>query len=751
VLALSEQSLPRDQYEIIVVDDGSDDGTPDVASAHGAIVIRNPHSGPAIARNVGVRAASGSIVLFTDADCVAAPNWIEEMIRPLQDDPQVAGTKGVYRTKQRSLTARFAQVEFEDRYDRLARQPYIDFVDSHAAAFRREVFLAMGGFDPNFPVANNEDVELSYKIARAGHKMVFAPNAIVYHTHPDTLSRYLYIKLLRGYWRIMVYRKFPEKMISDSYTPQSLKFEIILACLTLLGALLGIVTPGGFALAALAACLFLACSLPFVTFAWRRDRAVALASPALLFLRSTVFALGVVGGVLSHKRRDILIPSLLIGGDLTATALAFLSAYYFRTALLDSVLPPFEHPLYIYLILLPFILAIQLLVFTRRGLYRERRMRSGLGEVIQMTQAFTVVIITVVAVSFFLKWDFSRPLIVLFWLCGLTLLHIARSLVRRLEQNMARKGYHTLRVLLVGTGETARMIVGKFAAHPNMGYKVVGVVEEPGVMPAELPGIPFLGTTAQLADLVQSENIEEVLFAKPAMPHREILNLVVSCENTGASFRILSDLFGIVTQSAAIDGGFDLPVVDLRGDKPGAARRLAKLLFDYTVGAGLLLLLSPIMVLAAIAVKTASRGPVFVTREAVGAQGKRFRQIKFRTDPRPAASRRALTLSRRLQQSGLDELPQLFNVLKGEMSLVGPRPEVPEIVADYDVWQRKRLTVKPGITGLWQLYGNKAEPLHHNLEHDFYYIMNQSLLLDVSILVRTVLPILSRRVQPLSQ
>jgi exopolysaccharide biosynthesis polyprenyl glycosylphosphotransferase len=745
--ALRNQTVPAAQYEVIVVDDGSEDRTVEVARQAGARVLAMPHQGPAAARNAGVRAAHGEIVLFTDADCVPAPDWIEEMVRPFREDPDVVGVKGRYKTRQRSIVARFAQIEFEDRYRRLERLQTIDFVDSHAAGFRKQTFLAMGGFDPNFPVANNEDVELSYKLARAGHKMVFAPRAVVYHRHPETLLRYLYVKLLRAYWRIMVYRKFPEKMVSDSYTPQTLKLQIVLAFLVLLGlppAALDLrlaILPGA------AAGAFLLSTLPFAAFAWRRDRGVALAAPAILFLRSIVFALGVVGGTLSHKRHDILIPLLLIIGDLTAAAAAFMVAYYFRTVVLHRFFPPFEHRLYVYLLLLPFMLAILLFVFSRRGLYQERRTGGDLGEIVPVSQAFSVVILTIVAVSFFLKWDFSRPLVVLYWLFGLIAVNIARALVRRLEQNMIRKGYKTLRVLLVGTGETAQMIVNKFAGNDDPRYRVVGVVEEPGVTPASLGDIPVLGTTEQLPELVREHNIEEVLFAKPGMPHEEILNLVVRCEDTGASFRIVSDLFGIFTQTAALDAAFDMPLVDLRGDPPGALRRLVKAVFDYTLAALLLVLLSPLLLLLALLIRLDTRGSALVTQQVVGQGGKEFRRFRFRTCKETPEGPRPTRLGAWLEQTGIDELPQLLNVLRGEMSLVGPRPELPEIVKGYARWQRKRLDVKPGITGLWQIYDARGEPLHHNLEHDFFYIKNQSLLLDLSILIKTIPAILLTRKQ----
>ena len=161
VRALARQTVPRCEYEIIVADDGSADETADAARESGADqVLILPHHGPAAARNAGVAAANGRIVLFTDADCEPASDWIARM-GEVFDDPQVMGAKGVYRTRQRSPVARFVQLEYQDKYDRMRGQASIDFVDTYAAAYRRLLFEAGVGFDPAFPQASGEDIELS--------------------------------------------------------------------------------------------------------------------------------------------------------------------------------------------------------------------------------------------------------------------------------------------------------------------------------------------------------------------------------------------------------------------------------------------------------------------------------------------------------------------------------------------------------------------------------------------------------------
>ena len=163
VRALHTQTVPREQYEIIVVDDGSTDGTRAAAHEAGADqVLSRPHRGPAAARNAGIEASRGEIVVFTDADCEPSPEWLEHMTTPFTD-PLVMGAKGAYWTRQRALIARLTQLEFEIRYERMARLPHTDFVDGYAAAYRRDLLTRAGGFDPTYPIPSAEDVEAFYK------------------------------------------------------------------------------------------------------------------------------------------------------------------------------------------------------------------------------------------------------------------------------------------------------------------------------------------------------------------------------------------------------------------------------------------------------------------------------------------------------------------------------------------------------------------------------------------------------------
>jgi glycosyltransferase involved in cell wall biosynthesis len=299
--ALRQQTAPRETYEIIVVDDGSSDGTVAQAGAcPDVLLLQQAPAGPAVARNLGVRHAAGEIVLFTDADCAPVEDWIECMEAPFQEQG-IAGVKGAYLTDQRSLIARFVQEEYEDKYALMARDTYIDFVDTYAAGYRRDVFVANGGFDPAFSTASVEDQEFSFRLARQGHKMVFVPSAQVRHLgHAASLGAYFHKKFKIGYWKVLVHRRHPGKLFRDSHTPQVLKVQILLLAfggLCLVGSgiwlpLLWISCGLGF--------LFLLTTLPFTFRAWRRDRWVAVVSPGLLLVRALALGMGFALGLTVH-------------------------------------------------------------------------------------------------------------------------------------------------------------------------------------------------------------------------------------------------------------------------------------------------------------------------------------------------------------------------------------------------------------------------------------------------------------------
>jgi len=303
--ALARQDYPSTAYEVIVVDDGSTDETAAIARAAGVQVITQPNAGPAAARDRGAAATRGELLLFTDADCEPVPGWISALIAPFAD-PRVAGAKGTYLTRQRGIVPRFTQLEYQERYDRMAGAEMIDFIDTYSAAYRRDIFLTNHGFDTIFPTASVEDQELSFRLAEKGYRLVFVPEAKVYHHHNPTLSAYIRRKFLIGYWKALLARWHPGRMVHDSHTPQTLKFQMLLAVLTLgalvaglaISLILGHTWLPAFAIAGLGLVLFLLSALPFLTKVWHWDRPIMLPAIGILWVRALAlgsgFALGLV-------------------------------------------------------------------------------------------------------------------------------------------------------------------------------------------------------------------------------------------------------------------------------------------------------------------------------------------------------------------------------------------------------------------------------------------------------------------------
>jgi lipopolysaccharide/colanic/teichoic acid biosynthesis glycosyltransferase/GT2 family glycosyltransferase len=491
-------------YEVIIVDDCSDDATAVLAAVPDVTLIRHQERrGAAAARNSGIEAASGEILCFTDADCAPKQDWLAQIVQPFEDE-SITGCKGIYATEQEEIVARFVQIEYEDKYDLLMKQERINFIDTYSAAYRGQVLVANDGFDEQIYFV--EDQELSFRLAARGYEMVFQPQAIVYHRHSDTLWSYFRKKFMIGYWKAQILRRFPGRAIQDSHTPQVLKLQIMLVAFMIISTASILLTRWSALLLALAAILFLISTAPFLSKAWSKDKAVALASPLLLVTRATALGMGYAWGLVNPTRD--------IGQEHTIDGFN-----YFLKRSLDIVI--------------------------------------GAGGLLT---AFIAGIIIGPAI----KLDSTGPAI----------------------------------------------------------FKQERVGEE---------GKPF------------------ILY----------------------KFRSM----------------FDWPEEELA----------ATLEVDMVEGDSL----DPLL-------------------------------VKPKDDPR------LTRVGRVLRRWSLDELPQFWNVVKGDMSLVGPRPEETRIVSHYNDWQRRRLAVKPGMTGPMQIEGRADLTLDERVELELDYIENYSFVRDLSILLQTI-------------
>ncbi|MCG3196661.1 MAG: sugar transferase [Candidatus Omnitrophica bacterium] len=333
-------------------------------------------------------------------------------------------------------------------------------------------------------------------------------------------------------------------------------------------------------------------------------------------------------------------------------------------------------------------------------------------------------------------------------------LFLSRSLVRWIEIQLRKRGYGRVRTVLVGSGPLAQESWRRLVGATVREHQVVGVLrvgEEPETPPGVIPK-DVLGDIGQLPKILEVGGIDQVVFASEGLSQAEILNLISRCpSNHDVHFRfVCHDLSTVlVNRSVGVEEIDGVLVANLGPGSPHPGYLVLKRGLDITVAA----LLAPLAflvcaVLAPIIRYKSGASPFFWQRRA-GLDGKEFWMVKLRT-MRPDADEYAEApngpgdprvlgrLGAWLRRTSLDEIPQIYNVLRGEMTLVGPRPEMPTLVARYEPWQLSRLRVPPGVTGLWQILGRKNLPLHANLEYDFYYIQNRSFLLDLVILVRTI-------------
>jgi exopolysaccharide biosynthesis polyprenyl glycosylphosphotransferase len=336
---------------------------------------------------------------------------------------------------------------------------------------------------------------------------------------------------------------------------------------------------------------------------------------------------------------------------------------------------------------------------------------------------------------------------------------LSRLLMRLLLVHARSSGYNYRFVLVIGANERARRLARRIEHRPELGCKIVGFLTETGEVPQEAER-RVLGTTGDLKRVLKSERVDELLVSLP-MPDgfAEAMATIATAGELGITVRVLPDLGGLVSEREPHIERFDSECVLTFFDERRPVQMCVKRMIDAGLSFAALVLLAPLMLMVALLVRLGSPGPVLFAQERVGLNQRRFRIYKFRTMVADAEQRKPLfahlneadgpafkiaddpritPIGRLLRRTSIDELPQLINVLLGEMSLVGPRPPLPEEVGRYDWPHRKRLSVKPGITCLWQISGRHQVPFDRWMKLDREYVENWSLWLDLKILALTI-------------
>jgi exopolysaccharide biosynthesis polyprenyl glycosylphosphotransferase len=402
------------------------------------------------------------------------------------------------------------------------------------------------------------------------------------------------------------------------------------------------------------------------------------------------------------------------------------------------------------------------------GVYQTSyRTKSLTVEIWRIVQSMAAVGLSMMALAFALHLQdaISRLLLGLYFGFALVLLVVSRIAMRTVARNLRRRGGNSRIFLVVGSGELARDIVASVAAHPEWGMQFAGHVLEDDAL-REVPKALVLGRISQLGQVLDDNVADEVIFAVPQERLSSIEAAVRLCEEQGVGVRICLDLFHGDLESFSLSDLDGLPVLS-RSRVPSDEIALAgKRAFDIVSSAVAILLFSPILIATAIAIRVESPGPIFFRQRRVGRNGRPFTMLKFRSMHANAEARlealrvlneakgpvfkmrndpRITAVGRFIRRTSIDELPQFLNVLSGEMSIVGPRPPIPAEVRQYKRWQRRRLSVKPGITCTWQISGRSNIDFDQWMELDLAYIDQWSLWKDIQICLKTIPAVFTAR------
>jgi Undecaprenyl-phosphate glucose phosphotransferase len=443
-----------------------------------------------------------------------------------------------------------------------------------------------------------------------------------------------------------------------------------------------------------------------------------------------------------------------LSADLLVIALSFLAAWFlrFHTPLIPrfAPIPPFLP----YLALLVGVLLIWTAVLQVGDAGLIRGQRTFVEEIGTLIQAHAFGILLIFAIIFFIRpFTFSRVMMVLFWSLSTLGLVAERAAFRLMARALTRRGFGLRRILMVGSGELAEQVLRRFQRHPELGYRFVGLLTEEQTRPdTSLLGVPALGIYEDLGSLAVREKIDLVVVALPGAEQARLGDLLGGLGDAPVDVWVVPDFERHVRLRGGIAELDGLPLVSLQTSPLGGWNAVMKRCLDLGITSAGLVLLSPVMALIALGVRLTSHGPILYRQERMGLDGQRFQILKFRSmvvgaetsGARFASPRdpRITVLGRLLRRISLDELPQFFNILRGDMSLVGPRPERPVFIEDFRRHFPRymlRHRVKAGMTGFAQVHGLRGNTsLEARLEHDLFYIENWSVWLDLKILLMTI-------------
>ena len=472
------------------------------------------------------------------------------------------------------------------------------------------------------------------------------------------------------------------------------------------------------------------------------------------------------------KKHSQLFEAFFTATDLLVVSVAWTLSYWLRFSsdLIPVIkgVPPFAD----YLRMLIFVWLIWAFVFRRMGLYRPMRGSNRLREVLKVVRANSLSVVLLLAMTYLFREKsvpFSRLVFLIFFCVSTSLLVVSRSLIRSLLRSMRRRGYNLRYAVIIGSGVSAQQIAQTILEHPESGIELVGSLVNPGdggtseSGPKQLSlyqdesresvvGVPVLGTYNDLGQILAAGRVDQIIISLSYKEPEYLEPILSTIGDSMVDVKIVPDVQQFIQLGSEIEEFNGVPIVSLASTPLCGVNRVLKRGFDIVFGVLFLILFSPVMLIIALLVKLTSKGPVFFSQERVGLDGQEFSIYKFRTmstEAEKSGARfavpgdpRVTPLGRVLRKLSLDELPQLVNVIFGQMSLVGPRPERPVFIKEFRRHIPKymlRHKVQAGMTGWAQVHGWRGNTsIEKRIEFDLYYIEHWSLALDLKIMFMTL-------------
>jgi len=420
---------------------------------------------------------------------------------------------------------------------------------------------------------------------------------------------------------------------------------------------------------------------------------------------------------------------------------------------LQTVKQPIQLPLFLY-VLFPLFWVGILMLFS---VYDGRKNLKAVNEFSSLLFGSALATVSLAGLLYLSYRDVSRFLFLFFIVLAFGLICGWRVIFRLSIRRRMLRGLQHRRVLILGAGRVGRELLEHLLQQPDSGIRLIGYLDDDPQKQATCRDV--FGPLDRARDVILSDRVDEVVIALPRSAYERLNFVVSSLHDLPVRVWIIPDYFSLALHKARVDEFAGIPMLDLRAPALTEYQRMVKRAFDLIVCTLSLPGLIPVMALIALCIRLDSEGPVFFLQTRVGENGKLFHMVKFRTMVKDADKLRHLVekidengnlihkspsdpritrMGKILRKTSLDELPQVINIFRGEMSLVGPRPELPYLVEKYNLWQRKRFAVPQGLTGWWQVNGRSDKPMHLHTEDDLYYVQNYSIWLDLKIIMMTV-------------